>query len=119
MSLSVDADRCNACGLCVEGCYMHAMTISGGKAVIDQDLCKGCARCAHSCPERAITLHMEDPDYIVGTVRTLSGLVDVWKEERTALFIGVPDGYFLYEGFRGPGRPLGPAGGDNAQVASS
>jgi ferredoxin len=80
VSLSVDADRCNACGLCVEGCYVHAMTISGGKAVIDQDLCKGCARCAHSCPERAITLHMEDPDYIVGTVRTLSGLVDVGKE---------------------------------------
>ena len=59
---------------------VHAMTISGVKAVIDQDLCKGCARCAHSCPERAITLHMEDPDYIVGTVRTLSGLADVGKE---------------------------------------
>lgn len=80
VSLSVDGERCIGCGKCVKGCYVKAITLVGGKAVIDQDLCKGCARCAHSCPEKAITLHMEDMEYIERAVKRLEPLVDVTKE---------------------------------------
>lgn len=80
VSLSVDTDRCIGCGKCMDGCYVNAVVLVSGKAVIDQDLCKGCARCAHTCPKRAITLHMEDMDYIVHAVERIAPLVDVTKE---------------------------------------
>ncbi len=78
--LSVDAGRCTGCGTCVDGCYVSAISLRGGKAVIDQDLCKGCARCAHACPERAITLHLEDMAFLERTVEMLTPLVDVTKD---------------------------------------
>ncbi|TFG55328.1 MAG: 4Fe-4S dicluster domain-containing protein [Methanomassiliicoccus sp.] len=80
VSLSVDAEKCTGCGLCSEGCYVGAIDIVEGEAVIDQNLCKGCARCAHTCPERAITLHMEDADFLMHAVQRLEPLVDVTKE---------------------------------------
>ncbi|MDD1771992.1 MAG: 4Fe-4S binding protein [Methanomassiliicoccales archaeon] len=80
VSLSVDSSKCIGCGKCVNGCYVSAIALVSGKAVIDQELCKGCARCAHTCPRKAITLHMEDVDYIVHAVERITPLVDVTKE---------------------------------------
>jgi len=80
VSLSVDESRCNGCGLCSEGCYVKAITVRDGRAVIDQSGCKGCARCAHLCPERAITLHMADLEFLEHAIDDLSTLVDVTKE---------------------------------------
>ena len=71
---------CSGCGRCEETCYVHAISVVGGKAGIDQELCKGCARCAHACPERAITLHMADADHLHRTVSALGSLVDVSRE---------------------------------------
>ncbi|MCX6650971.1 MAG: 4Fe-4S binding protein [Methanomassiliicoccales archaeon] len=78
--LTVDPEKCVGCGKCVEGCYVKAVTLVGGKAVINQDVCKGCARCAHGCSEKAITLHLEDLDFIAHAVESLTPLVDVSKE---------------------------------------
>jgi len=78
--LSVEADKCTACGTCIDGCYVNAITLKDGKAVIDQVMCKGCARCAHACPERAITLHLEDMDFLERTVELLTPLVDVTRD---------------------------------------
>jgi ferredoxin len=80
VSLSVDAGKCTGCGLCSEGCYVGAIDIRDGRAVIDQDLCKGCARCAHACPERAIVLRMDDADFLIHAVQRLEPLVDVTRE---------------------------------------
>ena len=78
--LSVDPGRCNGCGRCVEGCYVRAIGMVEDVARIDQEMCKGCARCAHLCPERAITLHLDDPEFLVHSVRRLEPLVDVTRE---------------------------------------
>ncbi len=78
--LSVDEDKCTGCGTCLDGCYVNAITLKEGKAVIDQVMCKGCARCAHLCPEKAITLHLEDMDFLERTVEMLTPLVDVTKD---------------------------------------
>ncbi len=80
VSLSVDEDKCNACRTCLDGCYVNAISLKDGKAVIDQVMCKGCARCAHICPEKAITLHLEDMDFLERTVEMLTPLVDVTKD---------------------------------------
>ncbi len=64
----------------MDGCYVKAISLRDGKALIDQDLCKGCARCTHLCPEKAITLHLEDMDFLERTVEKLAPLVDVTKD---------------------------------------
>lgn len=78
--LSVDEGRCIGCGVCAKGCYVDAISLREGKAIIDQDMCKGCARCAHACPEKAITLHLEDLDFLERAVERLTPLVDVTKD---------------------------------------
>lgn len=44
---------CCGCGLCVEGCPAHALTLSGGAVHWDSALCCGCDRCIQVCPHHA------------------------------------------------------------------
>lgn len=75
-------DDCNGCGSCVESgtCFVHALTVEKGRAVIDQELCKGCGRCVEHCPRHAVTLRVEMPDYIERSVRAIEPLVDIERE---------------------------------------
>jgi len=54
---SVDEGLCNACGLCVAGCYYHAVTLEpgNGRAVVDEARCQGCGECFSLCPVGAIS----------------------------------------------------------------
>ena len=47
-------DRCVACGLCVEACDQHAITLGEKKAAVDQSKCILCGYCAAACPEYVI-----------------------------------------------------------------
>lgn len=44
---------CDGCGICVERCFIKAMTLKGGKAVVGKT-CRGCGRCSLVCPKRAV-----------------------------------------------------------------
>ena len=50
-------ERCIACGSCIEGCPMEAVSFVNEKAHIDDDKCIRCYCCHESCPEEAIGLH--------------------------------------------------------------
>ena len=50
-------DRCIACGTCIEGCPMAAVSFVNDKAFIDDDKCIRCYCCHELCPEEAIGLH--------------------------------------------------------------
>jgi len=50
-------DRCIACGTCIEGCPMEAVSFVSEKAFIDDDKCIRCYCCHELCPEEAIGLH--------------------------------------------------------------
>jgi NAD-dependent dihydropyrimidine dehydrogenase PreA subunit len=52
--LTVDPDRCIACGKCEEVCPYGAVEVIDGNAVIDPVLCHFCFRCVEICPEGAI-----------------------------------------------------------------
>lgn len=46
-----DKSDCVACGVCMNGCPVNAVSIwKGCYAVIDKDVCIGCGKCARSCP---------------------------------------------------------------------
>lgn len=51
----VAADRCNACGLCVQVCVAGAITVNGA-AKIDGGTCTACGQCVAQCPQGAIVL---------------------------------------------------------------
>lgn len=49
------SDGCDGCGICVERCFIKAMTLKGGKAVVGET-CRGCSRCSLVCPKQAIKI---------------------------------------------------------------
>lgn len=68
-------DGCTGCGRCTEVCFVHAVTIEGGRAVIG-DACRGCGRCAETCPANAITVTW-NPESVKRVIETVNALVDV------------------------------------------
>jgi MinD superfamily P-loop ATPase len=53
-AMSVDPDRCTACGACVNICQWQAPKQNGTTVSIDTDACEGCGACLHVCPAGAI-----------------------------------------------------------------
>lgn len=51
----VDAERCQACGLCAGRCPFDAITMHG-VATIDAEACMGCGVCVTGCEAGALEL---------------------------------------------------------------
>jgi len=49
---------CDGCGICVERCFIKAMTLKEGKAVVGES-CRGCGRCAVVCPREAVKITLK------------------------------------------------------------
>jgi len=52
---AVDAEKCVACGLCMQSCRFEAIE-AGDVYRIDRFACEGCGVCALVCPAQAITM---------------------------------------------------------------
>ncbi|MHB8780239.1 MAG: 4Fe-4S binding protein [Candidatus Geothermincolia bacterium] len=68
-------ERCTGCGKCVEHCFVHAMEVVDGAAVIAES-CRACGRCASTCPQEAIRISITDPDFLETAYRRISGRVN-------------------------------------------
>ncbi len=55
MPAIVDAEKCDACGSCVEACPSSAITMAE-VAVVAPDDCIDCAACVGECTHEAITM---------------------------------------------------------------
>jgi ferredoxin len=55
MAVTIDEEKCTACGTCVDSCPVAALSING-KAKVNADECIDCGTCVDECPEGAITL---------------------------------------------------------------
>lgn len=53
--VTVDIEKCAACGTCEERCKFGAITVAD-IARINDDRCMGCGLCAVTCPEDALTM---------------------------------------------------------------
>jgi ferredoxin len=58
-------DACDGCGVCIEKCFIRAMTLKDGKAV-PGEACRGCGRCAVVCPKQAVKVVFSKGELGVG-----------------------------------------------------
>jgi Fe-S-cluster-containing hydrogenase component 2 len=55
MAVTIDDEKCTACGACAEVCPVDAITVED-TAVVDADTCIDCGTCVDECPVDAIEL---------------------------------------------------------------
>lgn len=55
MSVTIDKEKCTACGACADVCPVDAINIED-VAVVDEDTCIECGVCINECPVDAIKL---------------------------------------------------------------
>jgi MinD superfamily P-loop ATPase containing an inserted ferredoxin domain len=55
VSLRLNEELCNGCGMCTKVCPHEVFEISEGKShIINRDYCMECGACALNCPTKAI-----------------------------------------------------------------
>jgi ferredoxin len=69
-------ENCSGCGTCIQNCFIHAIQLQNGHAVIGAD-CRGCGRCADLCPKDAIHVCITDTRYLDKTIDRIESSVDV------------------------------------------
>jgi ferredoxin len=52
----VVAEKCTACGACIEVCPTQTIVMENGKAFVKIENCRNCKRCMIACPENAFIL---------------------------------------------------------------
>lgn len=55
-AVTVNADDCLGCGVCVDACPSEALSVEDGVAVVDEGSCVECGACMDECPVGALAL---------------------------------------------------------------
>jgi len=56
-TLTLDAERCDCCGMCVTVCPHAVFGLGNRRAqIVDRDACMECGACAKNCPNEAISV---------------------------------------------------------------
>ncbi|NMB63972.1 MAG: 4Fe-4S binding protein [Spirochaetes bacterium] len=77
VTVRVNFDSCNGCGVCAQRCFVAAIQMKDGIAVISED-CKGCGRCVQVCPQQAVEIYFDDKDTLVANlVERINKVADI------------------------------------------
>ena len=68
-------DRCTGCKECIDSCFVHAISMSNGKALINSN-CRGCGRCFEKCRFDAIDLVLPNTS-VEESIKSISSSVDL------------------------------------------
>lgn len=61
--ISIDKEKCNGCGLCINACHEGALRLIDGKAeLISDSYCDGLGNCLPECPTGAIQIVRREAD---------------------------------------------------------
>jgi NAD-dependent dihydropyrimidine dehydrogenase PreA subunit len=59
--IRIDAEKCDGCGLCCNGCPEGALQLIDGKArLVSEITCDGLGACIGTCPQNAITVEVRE-----------------------------------------------------------
>ena len=68
-------EACTGCGVCTAACFVDAITIENGRAVMSS-ACRGCGRCVEACPTGAIEITVDD-GAVQRAIERIEAVVDV------------------------------------------
>lgn len=87
--ITIDQERCDGCGLCVNACHEGAIIMEGGKAkLLRDDYCDGLGDCLPACPTGAIRFEeREAPPYDEAAVKAR---MEALAREKAPLPCGCP-----------------------------
>jgi len=81
ISVTIDEEKCDGCGMCVDQCFSASMVLKDGMAIIS-DACKACGRCIDACPQEAVLLNMDDKEVVYEQLENrIKDVANIWVEE--------------------------------------
>jgi len=82
--ITIDQDRCNACGLCVKICHEFCIYLEDQILRIDVDYCSTCTQCIAICPKQALSWdHTEPAAYDRALLPSSSQVDELLRQRRT------------------------------------
>jgi UDP-glucose 4-epimerase len=60
VTITVDPEKCVACGECFKVCIYDGLKMVKGKAMVNQKNCIGCGLCEITCPNNAISINFDE-----------------------------------------------------------
>ena len=59
VTITVDVEKCNGCGVCVDSCLRRVLAIQDGVCVVVKlEMCRFCMLCVAACKPKAISVEI-------------------------------------------------------------